>query len=163
MNTCFRVLKETKWIFELLTCLFKFIEYFPGYLSVLSRTLLRFFFGQPLSKHCLYIVRGRRRGENSVSSFLLLLIAEGLGRGVGRLDFRRSLGSRRRAFSVRERGSFPEKRLVIEPKRLRKYEELKYSALSDNRRSSYFNVLTSLFVKMPSIHGRWKHRPLRLS
>ena len=43
MNTCLRLLKETKWIFELLTCLFKFIEYFPGYLSALSRTLLRFF------------------------------------------------------------------------------------------------------------------------
>ena len=28
---------------ELLTCLLKFIEYFPHYLSALSRTLLRFF------------------------------------------------------------------------------------------------------------------------
>ena len=28
---------------ELLTCLLKFIEYFPDYLSVLSRMLLRFF------------------------------------------------------------------------------------------------------------------------
>ena len=28
----------------------KFIGYFPDYLSALSRTLLRFFFGQPLSK-----------------------------------------------------------------------------------------------------------------
>ena len=28
---------------ELLTCLLKFIEYFPDYLSALSRTLLRFF------------------------------------------------------------------------------------------------------------------------
>ena len=34
---------------ELLTCLLKFIDYFPDYLSALSRTLLRFF-GQPLSK-----------------------------------------------------------------------------------------------------------------
>ena len=34
---------------ELLTCLLKFIEYFPDYLSALSRTLLHFF-GQPLSK-----------------------------------------------------------------------------------------------------------------
>ena len=34
---------------ELLTFLLKFIEYFPDYLSALSRTLLRFF-GQPLSK-----------------------------------------------------------------------------------------------------------------
>ena len=34
---------------ELLTCLLKFIEYFPDYLSALSRTLLRCF-GQPLSK-----------------------------------------------------------------------------------------------------------------
>ena len=34
---------------ELLTCLLKFIEYFPDYLSALPRTLLRFF-GQPLSK-----------------------------------------------------------------------------------------------------------------
>ena len=39
MNTCLRVLKETKWILELLTCLLKFIEYFPDYLSALSRTL----------------------------------------------------------------------------------------------------------------------------
>ena len=62
INTCLRVLKETKWIFELLTCLFKFIEYFPGYLSALSHTLLRFF-GQPLSKQ-LYtdnVVKGRYR------------------------------------------------------------------------------------------------------
>ena len=29
--------------FELLTCLLKFIEHFPDYLSVLSRMLLRFF------------------------------------------------------------------------------------------------------------------------
>ena len=29
---------------ELLTCLLKFIEYFPDHLSALSRTLLRFFF-----------------------------------------------------------------------------------------------------------------------
>ena len=28
---------------ELLTCLLKFIEYFPDYLSALSRALLRFF------------------------------------------------------------------------------------------------------------------------
>ena len=28
---------------DLLTCLLKFIEYFPDYLSALSRTLLRFF------------------------------------------------------------------------------------------------------------------------
>ena len=28
---------------ELLTCLLKFIEYFPDYLSALSRTFLRFF------------------------------------------------------------------------------------------------------------------------
>ena len=48
MNTCLRVLKETKWILSFLTCL-KFIEYFPDYLSALSRRLLRFF-GQPLSK-----------------------------------------------------------------------------------------------------------------
>ena len=49
MNTCLRVLKglkRNKMDFELLL---KFIEYFPDYLSVLSRTLLRFF-GQPLSK-----------------------------------------------------------------------------------------------------------------
>ena len=37
--------------------LLKFIEYFPDYLSALSRTLLRFF-GQPLSKQ-LYIVLGK--------------------------------------------------------------------------------------------------------
>ena len=42
MNTCLRVLKETM-DSELLTCLLKFIEYFPDYLSALSRTLLRFF------------------------------------------------------------------------------------------------------------------------
>ena len=34
---------------EFLTGLLKFIEYFPDYLSALSRTLLCFF-GQPLSK-----------------------------------------------------------------------------------------------------------------
>ena len=34
---------------EFLTRLLKFIEYFPDYLSALSRMLLRFF-GQPLSK-----------------------------------------------------------------------------------------------------------------
>ena len=39
MNTCLRLLKETKWILRLL----KFIEYFPDNLSALSRTLLRFF------------------------------------------------------------------------------------------------------------------------
>ena len=43
MNTCLHVLKETKMDSELLTCLLKFIEYFPDYLSALSRTLLRFF------------------------------------------------------------------------------------------------------------------------
>ena len=30
--------------------LLKCIEYFPDYLTALSRTFLRFFFGQPLSK-----------------------------------------------------------------------------------------------------------------
>ena len=40
MNTCLRVLKETM-DFVLLTCLLKFIEHFPDYLSVLSRLLLR--------------------------------------------------------------------------------------------------------------------------
>ena len=34
---------------ELLTCLLKFIEYFPDDLAALLRMLLRFF-GQPLSK-----------------------------------------------------------------------------------------------------------------
>ena len=43
MNTCLHVLKETKWILSFLTCLIKFIEYFPDYLSASSRTLLRFF------------------------------------------------------------------------------------------------------------------------
>ena len=43
MNTCLRVLKETKWILSFSHCLLKFIEYFPDYLSALSRTLLRFF------------------------------------------------------------------------------------------------------------------------
>ena len=38
MNTCLHVLKETQWRVYL-----KFIEYFPDYLSALSRTLLRFF------------------------------------------------------------------------------------------------------------------------
>ena len=38
---------------ELLTCLLKFIECFPDYLSALSRTLLCFF-GQPLLKQ-LYV------------------------------------------------------------------------------------------------------------
>ena len=50
VNICLRVLKRNKMDSELLTCLLKFIEYFPDYLSALSRTLLRFF-GQPLSKH----------------------------------------------------------------------------------------------------------------
>ena len=49
LNTCLRVLKEIKWILSFQTCLLKFIEYFPDYLSALSRTLLCFF-GQPLSK-----------------------------------------------------------------------------------------------------------------
>ena len=46
---------------ELLPCLLlKFIEYFPDYLSALSRTLLRFF-GQPLSKQLyIYIDEGVR-------------------------------------------------------------------------------------------------------
>ena len=41
MNTCLRVLKETKWIpsFYSSWLLLKFIEYFPDYLSALSRTL----------------------------------------------------------------------------------------------------------------------------
>ena len=46
VNTCLRVLKENKMDSKLLS---QFIEYFPDYLSVLSRTLLRFF-GRPLSK-----------------------------------------------------------------------------------------------------------------
>ena len=45
----FACVKRDKMDSELLTCLLKFIEYFPDYLSVLSRTLLRFF-GQPVSK-----------------------------------------------------------------------------------------------------------------
>ena len=43
MNTCLRVLKETKWILSFWRVYLKFIEYFPDYLSVLSRTLFRFF------------------------------------------------------------------------------------------------------------------------
>ena len=35
--------KRNKMDFGLLTCLLKFIEHFPDYLSVLSRMLLRFF------------------------------------------------------------------------------------------------------------------------
>ena len=50
MNTCLHVLKEIKWILSFSRVYLKFIEYFPDYLSALSRTLLRFFFGQPLSK-----------------------------------------------------------------------------------------------------------------
>ena len=53
MNTCLHVLKETKWILNFQRIYLKFIEYFPDYLSALSRTLLPFF-GQPLSKQ-LYI------------------------------------------------------------------------------------------------------------
>ena len=45
----FACVKRNEMDSELLTCLLKFIEYFPDYLSALSRTLLRFF-GQPLSK-----------------------------------------------------------------------------------------------------------------
>ena len=43
MNTCLHVLKETKWILSFKRVYLKFIEYFPDYLSALSRTLLRFF------------------------------------------------------------------------------------------------------------------------
>ena len=39
----FACVKRNKMDSELLTCLLKFIEYFPDYLSALSRTLLRFF------------------------------------------------------------------------------------------------------------------------
>ena len=52
----FACVKRNKMDSELLTCLLKFIEYFPDYLSALSRTLSRFF-GQPLSKQ-LYIPEG---------------------------------------------------------------------------------------------------------
>ena len=45
----FARVKRNKMDSELLTCLLKFIVYFPDYVSALSRTLLRFF-GQPLSK-----------------------------------------------------------------------------------------------------------------
>ena len=45
----FACVKRNEMDSELLTCLLKFIEYFPDYLSALSRTLLRFL-GQPLSK-----------------------------------------------------------------------------------------------------------------
>ena len=48
----FACVKRSKIASELLTCLLKFIEYFPEYLSALSRTLVRFF-GQPLSKQLL--------------------------------------------------------------------------------------------------------------
>ena len=51
----FACVKRNKMDSELLTCLLKFIEYFPDYLSALSRTLLRFF-RQPLSKQ-LYLFR----------------------------------------------------------------------------------------------------------
>ena len=47
---------------ELLTCLLKFIEYFPDYLSALSRTLLRFF-GQPLSKQLNIKTNNKKRSE----------------------------------------------------------------------------------------------------
>ena len=43
MNTCLRVLKETKWILSFQHLYLKFIEYFPDDLSALSRTLLRYF------------------------------------------------------------------------------------------------------------------------
>ena len=43
MNTCLRVLKETKWILSFQRVYLKFIEYFPDDLSALSRTLLRYF------------------------------------------------------------------------------------------------------------------------
>ena len=45
----FAYVERNKMYFELLTCLLKFTEYSPDYLSALSGTLLRFF-GQPLSK-----------------------------------------------------------------------------------------------------------------
>ena len=56
MNTCLRVLKETKWILSFSHCLLKFIEYFPDYLSALSRTLLRFFW-TTFVKTAVYIYR----------------------------------------------------------------------------------------------------------
>ena len=43
MNTCLHVLKLTQWILSFKRVDLKFIEYFPDYLSALSRTLLRFF------------------------------------------------------------------------------------------------------------------------
>ena len=43
MNYMFACVKRNKMDSELLTCLLKFIEYFPDYLSALSRTLLRVF------------------------------------------------------------------------------------------------------------------------
>ena len=49
----FAYVERNKMDFELLTCLLKFTEYSPDYLSALLHTLLRFF-GQPLSKQ-LYI------------------------------------------------------------------------------------------------------------
>ena len=39
----FVCVKRNKMDSEFLTCLLKFIEYFPDYLSALSRTLVRFF------------------------------------------------------------------------------------------------------------------------
>ena len=38
---------------ELLTCLLKFIEYFPDHLSALSRTLLRFFLDNLCRNSCI--------------------------------------------------------------------------------------------------------------
>ena len=40
---------------ELLTCLLKFVEYFPYYLSALSRTLLRFFFWTTFVETAVYV------------------------------------------------------------------------------------------------------------
>ena len=58
----FACVKRNKMDSELLTCLLKFIEYFPDYLSALSRTLLRFF-GQPLSKQLYTNIFNDREGN----------------------------------------------------------------------------------------------------
>ena len=68
-------------------CLLKFIEYFPDYLSALSRTLLRFF-GQPLSKQ-LYTVCTSEREQwdlNISANCNISHIAVGIRNNIMRRD-----------------------------------------------------------------------------
>ena len=75
VNTCLRVLKETM-DSELLTCLLKFIEYFPDYLSALSRMLLRFFW-TTFVETAVYIYREKHMARRPVEKLLELIQVTG--------------------------------------------------------------------------------------